>query len=109
MEEPESLFVEFFGDYPLIRVLDFLIENRILDYTKTEIAKDSSVGWSTLHTFWDKLEKFGIVKPTRTIGRAQLFKLNEENPVVQKLVKLDMDLTLAYAEKVNEKEVEIAQ
>ncbi|MFQ6073057.1 MAG: hypothetical protein ACE5KT_10215 [Methanosarcinales archaeon] len=46
----KSLFVEFFGDYPLIRVFDFLLENEVFDYTKKEIAKYSGVSWNTLET-----------------------------------------------------------
>ena len=37
--EEKSVFVEYFGDYPLIRVLDFLIEGREMDYSMTEIVK----------------------------------------------------------------------
>ena len=41
--EEKSLFVDFFGDYPLIRVLDFLVENEIFDYTKKEICEYADV------------------------------------------------------------------
>lgn len=102
----KSLFVEFLGDYPLIKVLDFLLENRIYDYTKKEISDSSGVAWSTLHTFWRDLEKFGVVKQTRTIGRATLFKLNIESPAVKQLIELDKKLTLSFADTVKE-EVEI--
>ena len=48
---------------------------------------------------WDKLIQLNIVIPTRQIGRAKLFKLNEENPAVEKLIKL-YD-TLLYLEAKN--------
>ncbi len=38
MMENKSLFVEFFGDYPLIRVLDFLIEQEGFDYSEKRYA-----------------------------------------------------------------------
>ena len=82
-----TIFRETLGDTPVIRVLDFLIEGRGLDYSLSDIAENSSIGWTTLHRIWDKMLKSGIVKPTREIGRAKLFKLNEENPAVKDLIK----------------------
>jgi hypothetical protein len=39
------------------------------------------------------LEKIGIVKMTRRIGKAKLYILNEENLLVQKLIKLDKEIS----------------
>ncbi len=39
MTNEKSVLIEFFGDYPLIKVLDFLVDNRGFDYSKTEISK----------------------------------------------------------------------
>lgn len=92
-----SLFLEFFGDTPFFRVLDFLIENRGIDYSKTEIAKGAEIGWTTLYKTWDRLEKAKLVKQTRAYGNTKLYKLNLENPVVQQLLKLEMLLIKLYA------------
>ena len=94
-----TIFRETLGNSPMIRVLDFLIEGRGLDYSLTDIAENANIGWTTLHRIWDKLVQFNIVTPTRQIGRAKLFKLNEENPAVEKLIKL-YD-TLLYLETEN--------
>ena len=83
-----TIFREALGNSPVIRVLDFLIEGRGLDYSLSDIAENSNIGWTTLHRIWDKLLKLEIVKPTREIGRAKLFKLNEENNAVKELIKL---------------------
>lgn len=91
-EKEESLFVQFFGDYPIIRVLDFLLENRFFDYSRKEIAKQTGIGTSTIHTFWDKLLKFGIIVETRKIDRASLYALNTESPLVKELAALEMKL-----------------
>lgn len=99
----KSLFVEFFGDYPIIRVLDFLIENEIFDYTKKEIAKNSGVSWNTMETFWDKLVEKEIVVRTRKIGKSEMFKLNTENPVVQKLIEFDKKLMISSIEDLKER------
>ena len=97
--EDETIFRETLGDGPVIRVLDFLIEGRGLDYSLSDIAENSNIGWTTLHRLWGKMLKLGIVKPTREIGRAKLFKLNEENPAVKDLIKLYDTLLYHHTEK----------
>ena len=101
-----TIFREALGDSPVIRVLDFLIEGRGLDYSLTDIAENANIGWTTLHRIWDKLLQFNIVVPTREIGRAKLFTLNEKNPAVEKLIKLYDTLLYLENEKYFTKEVE---
>ena len=95
-----SSFVMVMGDTPFIRVVDFLLENRLFDYSKTEIARNAEVGWSTLHGIWKILERAEIVKQMRTVGKSKMYKLNEGNPIVRKLVELDADITEAFAHKL---------
>lgn len=96
--ENDSIFLEIFGSNPVIKVLDFLITFADFDYPMTEIAKNSGVSYSTLQTFWHKLEKNNIVIKTRRVGKSDLFKLNVNNPAVKELIKLDWKLTIG-AEK----------
>ena len=102
-----TVFRETLGDTPVIRVLDFLIEGRGLDYSLSDIAKNSSIGWTTLHRIWGKLLKNGIVKPTREIGRAKLFKLNEENLAVKELIRLYDTLLHQHTEKHLSKKITV--
>jgi hypothetical protein len=101
-----TIFREALGDSPVIRVLDFLIEGRGLDYSLSDITQNSNIGWTTLHRIWEKLLQLNIVVPTREIGRAKLFKLNEENPAVKKLINLYDTLLYLETEKYFTKEVE---
>ncbi len=95
-----SLFIEVFGDYPLIRVLDFFLEEYLFDYSKTQVAELSGVSFNTLDLFWDKLIKFGIIIKTRKIGNSEMYKLNLENPLVQKLMEIDKNLMIESAQKI---------
>ena len=88
----ETVFMEVFGNSPLIKVLDFLINYQLFDYPLTEIAKNSGVSYSTLQTFWGKIEKNRIVAKTRRVGKSDLYKLNTDNPAVKQLIKLDWNL-----------------
>lgn len=88
----ETAFIEVFGNSPVTRVLDFLIYSRNFDYSLTEIAKNSGVSYSTLQSFWHKLEKNNIVIKTRIVEKSDLFKLNINNLAVKQLIKLDWNL-----------------
>lgn len=88
----ETVFIEVFGNNPIIKVIDFLITYQLFDYSLTEIAKNAGVSYSTLQTFWEKLEKNNIVTKTRRVGKSDLYKLNTDNPAIQQLIKLDWNL-----------------
>lgn len=85
----KTSFALVFGSSPPVKVLDFFIDNQEFDYSLTDIARGAEVGWTTLHQFWSKLVKLGVVKKTRRIGRAELYKLNTESPLVKKLLEVD--------------------
>ena len=82
--EIKTAFLQIFGDSPMLRVMDFLIVNEDFDYSMTDIASQSGVGYSTLKLFWKNLEESKIVKQTRAVGKAKMYRLNSENPVIKK-------------------------
>lgn len=102
--EDQSIFVKTFGDYPLIKILDFLIYSRDFDYPITEIAKNANVNFQTLKKLWPQLEKDSIVIPTRTLGGISLYKINTTNPVVKKIIELNNFLCWEYAEHATQKQ-----
>jgi len=108
MEEKTS-FRLVFGDSPIVKVIDFFLDNREFDYSLTDIAKNSDIGWSTLHGFWKNIVKLGIVVKTRKIGRAELYKLNPSSPLVKKLIDLDVDISKKLMnEEINKQKLEVA-
>jgi len=102
--ETKTAFLQVFGDSPMLRVLDFLIVNEDFDYSMTDIASQSGVGYSTLKLFWKKLEESKIVKQTRVVGKAKMYRLNFDNPVVKKFRDFYWETTKqAVHEEVKEK------
>ncbi len=94
-----------FGETPAIKILDFLIDHRRYDYSKTEIAGHASIGWTTINRHWRTLEEWNLVIPTRKIGRATLYKLNEENPIVSQLLEFDEVASTYMSERTCEQEL----
>ena len=103
--EKQSSFRLIFGNAPVVKVLDFFLDNKEFDYSLTDIAKNSDIGWSTLHLFWKEFVKLGIVKKTRRIGRAELYKLNIESPLVKKLIDIDYEISETMMKEELKKEI----
>lgn len=94
MDEP-SLFVRYMGDSPFVRVLDFLIENEVWDYSVQDISDNTGVARNTVGKILEQMAGLKMVIQTRTIGRAILFKINTQNPVIKKVIAFDRELSLA--------------
>jgi Fe2+ or Zn2+ uptake regulation protein len=92
--ETKSLFTEFMGDSPMIKVLDYLLTERELDFSITDMADNSRIGRATIYRIWDNLIKNEIIVHTRDIGKAKLFKLNKANTKIKKLIEIYDMLTL---------------
>ena len=84
----DTLFTEVVGNTPKMKVLEFLIEGRELDYSLSDIAEGAEIGRNTLFRIWPDFEKLNFVKRIRAIGNAKMFRLNLENNSVKKLVEL---------------------
>ena len=103
----ESIFIKVLGDTPKIRILNYLIKYRGLDYSMSDIARNSNVGWATLSRLWNEFIKFNIVIPTREIGKAKLFKLSEENPAVTDLIEVYKKLLQQETENYFGKKIKV--
>ena len=105
----ESIFLDHVGDTPRMRVVQYLIEGRDFDYTLTDLL-NAGVSWGTLNTLVPKLLALGIVVKTRKIGRATLYKINQNNIAVKQLITLYDNLLfkkLNSFEEQSKEEIEI--
>jgi hypothetical protein len=56
----ESLFIRELGiKSPMLKVLDFLMDNETFDYSKTDIAEGAEMSRATLFKVWPRLEPQG--------------------------------------------------
>jgi hypothetical protein len=77
----ESSFVKVFGDTPINRLWEFLIDSRgVFDYSMTDISEAAGISWNTLKDIFPYFVKNHIVRETRKIGRATMYMLNENHP-----------------------------
>ena len=96
------MLTEVFGNGPEIRVLDFLLNHVGYDYTMTDISRETGVSRPTLYKMWTRFKLLGIIKKTRQIGNAQLYQLDDTNPIVKKLEEFDFSISRLITERRSE-------
>ena len=93
------MLTEIFGNGPEIRVLDFLLAHVGYDYTMTDISRQTGVSRPTLYRMWKQFKLLGIIRKTRQIGNAQLYQLDDQNPIVKKLEEFDFSISRLIEER----------
>jgi len=92
--EEKSLFIKFMGDSPMVKILDYLLTEREIDFSISDMARNAGIGRTTLYRIWERLVENKIIISTRIIGKAKLYKLNVENNAIKKLIEIDDALVL---------------
>lgn len=93
IKEDKSAFLEYFGDTPKLRFLDFLIGNHFFDFNMTDIAKESEISYNSLKSFFEEFLEKGIIIKTRRVGKSDMYKLNLENETAKNFLKFAWFLT----------------
>ena len=96
------MLLEIIGDSIENRIIDILIEGKGLDYSKKNIPDNCGISRPTLYKILPVLVKRGVVKPTRSIGRVQLYTINTLNERVKALLKLEEFLLRQSFEEMKE-------
>jgi len=101
----KSLLLNLTGELPLFKIIDFLIENKGLQFTKSDIAEGGNISRSSLFNYWPEIEATGIVKVVRQFGKTKLYTLNTKNLITKKILDLEKALISQALEKESQKEV----
>ncbi|MEM3579974.1 MAG: winged helix-turn-helix domain-containing protein [Candidatus Bathyarchaeia archaeon] len=104
----ESVLIKTLGDSPKLRIVDFFLDNPLFDFTKKEVIEALGMSKQTFYRYFPELEEFGIVKVSRKIGKAKLYKINVEHPLVKMLREYETKLAKEMAEKAEAKKSVLA-
>jgi len=77
-------FRKLFGG-PIAKILDHLLENPEADFSLTEIARYAGLSYRTAQREFPKLIELEFVRPTRRVGRAEMYQVNLDNPKLKSL------------------------
>ena len=84
--------LELILDEPIAKIIEFLLENPVMDYSKTDLAEQTGVSRSTIYRRWDVLEELYIIQKSRNQQNTQLYKLDTNSSIVNELGRLKRDL-----------------
>ena len=101
----KSNFMKIFGNSPKVLTIDFLLDNILIDFHKSDVAEQTGISRSTLNIFFEDLIKDKLIIKSRIIGRAQMYQVNKQNLIIKKLLQLDKSLTMKF--KVELKKIKI--
>lgn len=99
-----SLIVKALGYSSKIRIIDILITNPYFDFSREELVKELGMSKQTLYKNFSDLEELGIVKVSRKIGRATMYTINRNHPLVKRLNGIVKEMSLQIAKQELEKQ-----
>ncbi len=97
VKEDESLLIRTLGNSPQLRIIDFLMDNKLFDFSKKEIIEGAGLSKTTFYKTWQDIERGGIVRVSRKFGKTQLYTLNVDDPAVKELSRLELTLIRRFA------------
>ena len=100
-----SLLLQLTGKMPLFKIIDFLVENKGLDFTKKAIAEGANISKASLFNYWPELLKHHIVTFTRAFGKTKLYTLNTESPITRQILELESTLIKQAITNASKKQI----
>jgi len=105
----DSILLKAFGYSPKLRILDIFLTNPYLDFSKEELIRELGMSKQTLYKNFKDLVELGVVKVSRNIGRATMYRINREHPLVKKLDEMINEISLHIAEEEAKKQAKQIQ
>ena len=75
-KEYQSLLLKTLGDSTKLRIVDFFLDNPLFDFTKKEVIEALGISKQTFYKYFKDLEEYGIVKVSRRIDNAKLYRVD---------------------------------
>ncbi|KPV63729.1 MAG: hypothetical protein AOA66_0685 [Candidatus Bathyarchaeota archaeon BA2] len=105
----KTFFVKYLGDSPYIKVLDYFMANDIYDCSLQDVADATELSRNTVRKAIKEMLELKIIKQTRNVGRAKMFQIDKGNQYVRHLIKLDLNLSKQYSDRLERKVEAIAE
>jgi len=99
-----SAFLKLEGNTVKNRIRNFLILHSEFDYSMKDIAKFSEVSYTALKEIWKEFIIREMIMHTRNVGKAKMYRLNRENPQVEKFINYYWSVVDSEVNKLSKKE-----
>lgn len=83
-----SAFLNKVGNSNMMKVMEFLIEQKGFEFTLTDLKNGTKLSKGTIYSIWDNVLENNYVIEKRTIGKTKLFLLNENDDYVKYFINI---------------------
>lgn len=83
-----SIFIDFIGNNPKTKVIDFLIDNQLFDFTKRDMERITKVSKIKLEKIFNDLIKQKIIFKLKKEGK--FYRVNKNSEIFKALIELDI-------------------
>jgi DNA-binding transcriptional ArsR family regulator len=108
-KEYMSIIIKSLGGSPKLRIVDFFLDNPFFDFTKRDVIDALEMNKQTFYEYFSDLEEYGIVKVSRRIGKAKLYRINVEHPLVKMLRDFETKIVTRNGWKCGTKNEKVLQ
>ncbi len=96
-----NILFKMFGKSNTMKVLDYLLDLDI-DVTINDICKGTNLTRKTVDKIISNLKNEMLIEVTRSIGNAQMYKINSNNPVAKKLIEINNAVLKSQEKKLEQ-------
>ena len=104
-ETGDSLLLKAFGYSSKLRMIDIFLTNPYFDFAKEELARELGMSKQTVYKNFKDLEELGVVKVSRKIGRATVYRIDRSHPLVKTLNESVNEASFLIAKRQQEQRV----
>ncbi|HSA98859.1 MAG TPA: hypothetical protein VLF17_07245 [Candidatus Nitrosotenuis sp.] len=74
------------------KILDHVVTMKGLDYSISDISRISGINFKTTLNIVHRLEDQGVLKKTRTVGKAIMYQMNSDSAQAKSISKLAFEI-----------------
>jgi len=104
----DSLLLKAFGYSPKLRIIDIFLTNPYFDFNKEELARELGMSKQTVYKNFNDLEDMGIVKISRNIGRATMYRIDRSHPMVKMLNESVKETSFQIAKQQGKQKIPVS-
>jgi AraC-like DNA-binding protein len=106
-ETGDSLLLKAFGYSPKLRIIDIFLTNPYFDFDKEELARELGMSKQTVYRNFKDLEELGVVKVSRRIGRATMYRIDRDYPLIRTLNESVNEASFQIAEQEKKQKIPV--
>lgn len=104
----DSILLKVFGRSPKLRIIDIFLTNPYFDFDKEELTRELGMSKQTVYKNFKDLEDMAIVKVSRKIGRATMYRIDRSHPMIKMLNESVKETSFQMAKREEKQKIPVS-